>query len=211
MSGSSISIVDLNGEYCVRASRDIKRNEVIIECSNEYTYLNRPGGHIIDDPGLDLVYKMLHDEEDELFPRKHNKFVLDNTYVKIMDRSIRDMLKDKKQQKFFQYFSSVERTKLIRYYAKFIYNAFALGDKGAAINVIAARFNHSCEPNVQFTPIYKDGCFVIVFKALKDIKKGEELFNSYLQDRDMRYIDRMEYLKIHYGFMCSCVKCIKKH
>ncbi|GIQ79712.1 hypothetical protein KIPB_000395 [Kipferlia bialata] len=69
--------------------------------------------------------------------------------------------------------------------------------------LIAARFNHSCMPNVC---LYWDRrTCMMVFHASRDIKKGEQLFVSYCHLEAPRAA-RQAKLDV-YGFKCQCQLC----
>lgn len=56
-------------------------------------------------------------------------------------------------------------------------------------------YNHSFEPNIEFHPNYEKN--VMVFTALRDIKKGEEMCSNYQQGDDPFTIPQ-EYLNYKY-------------
>lgn len=56
-------------------------------------------------------------------------------------------------------------------------------------------YNHSFEPNIEFHPNYEKK--VMVFTALLDIKKGEEMCSNYQQGDDPQKIPK-EYLNYKY-------------
>ncbi|KEQ64083.1 uncharacterized protein M437DRAFT_44843 [Aureobasidium melanogenum CBS 110374] len=66
-------------------------------------------------------------------------------------------------------------------------------------------FNHSCEPNVEF--IRQTDSTTICFYAKRGLKKGEELFVSYLDVQDMSLNERTEMLWPWFEEMCLCPKC----
>jgi len=80
-------------------------------------------------------------------------------------------------------------------------NAFNFNNR-TAILFFATKFNHSCSPHLTYSP---NGEYM-EFTCLKDIRKGEEVFDSYI-NYNMPYADRRERLKRVYGFDCNCVMC----
>ncbi|PHJ17946.1 histone lysine set [Cystoisospora suis] len=64
--------------------------------------------------------------------------------------------------------------------------------------------NHSCWPNVEVDYPYGDKRAVV--RALRDIKAGEELRQSYI-DETLRLRKRRRQLKQHYKFTCNCPRC----
>lgn len=67
-------------------------------------------------------------------------------------------------------------------------------------------FNHSCLPNV--TKLSKDNLAVV--KAIQSIKKGQQLFVTYLAGEltERTSEDRNNELESIYGFRCECELCI---
>lgn len=78
------------------------------------------------------------------------------------------------------------------------------------------RLNHSCVPNAQQTyipaefdstkPDSVNGVGYEVLYATRDIKRGEELCDCYIELRQTTEQRRKE-LKQHYQFVCTCVAC----
>merc|ERR1712142_835842 len=85
-------------------------------------------------------------------------------------------------------------------YGVFKSNSFKINDSVLYLQI--SRFNHSCLPNVahKFT-----GSVGRVY-ALKDIKKGEELFLSY-NGTFASLEDRQRQLQNVYKFTCKCEMC----
>ena len=81
-------------------------------------------------------------------------------------------------------------------------NAFDFGKYGPAILFNGALLNHSCDPNV----IFKQENKYMIFKTIKDINKGEELCNNYI-DITLPKKRRLSILKSQYGFTCTCNRC----
>lgn len=222
----SVQIVSDSGYYKVLATQDIPKGAIVLAGINQHIHNSCDNYNFIDDPALDLVYKMIKSGEDQLFPRQGDTFFLDPYYVKIMNNTIRKFTSDntKKSKQIKKFFDLLDTDTLTRFYAKFVFNAFSIDRKadtrtgqtkiqGSAINVMAARVNHSCLPNVRFYPRLKNSKEYIEFMTIRNIKAGEELFNSYLQNNPsgptMSTEQRQEYLKLHYDFRCECSKCIR--
>ena len=65
---------------------------------------------------------------------------------------------------------------------------------------------HSCIPNA-IVRFRENATAYLV--ALRPIRKGEEIFHSYIENEDP-YEDRAEELLDPYGFICDCPKCIEE-
>jgi hypothetical protein len=79
------------------------------------------------------------------------------------------------------------------------------------------RTNHSCDPNVicsgVFTSIEEFESETAITKAVRPIKKGEEVKFLYLEDTNFLKLDvksRRQFLKKTYGFICMCERCVKE-
>jgi hypothetical protein len=73
---------------------------------------------------------------------------------------------------------------------------------GIALDPIVCSANHSCEPNAS---VLFDQPRVMM-RSLTSIKKGEEVFISYIDNTDP-YYRRQTQLKQRYCFECKCPKC----
>lgn len=68
--------------------------------------------------------------------------------------------------------------------------------------------NHSCDPNIKTAGFAGRTVFL---QAIKDIKEGEEILNSYgMFSRWQSYELRQKYLLENYCFKCNCASCDKK-
>ena len=73
---------------------------------------------------------------------------------------------------------------------------------GICVDPIAAKANHSCDPN----------CVIVWegpslrFRTMRPIKEGEEIFISYI-DASQPYSRRQHELKEKFYFTCECAKC----
>ena len=85
--------------------------------------------------------------------------------------------------------------------AKYMCNAFEFQEK-PVILFTGTLLNHSCLPNVIFGE--KDN--QMYFIAVRDIEKGEEICDSYI-DITFPTKKRKKELKEQYGFDCHCERC----
>lgn len=100
---------------------------------------------------------------------------------------------------------------ILEFSARLINNRMALGPDeecngtavGTGIFPRASMINHNCRPNCLWQT-YKNN--LIVVKAQTKIKKGEELYISYL-DTTMDSKNRQQDLKLNYNFDCDCQGC----
>lgn len=85
-----------------------------------------------------------------------------------------------------------------------------LNCEGSGLYAMQSLCNHSCIPNAEVT--FPNNNFVLSIKAVVDIKQGDEIFISYLDecDRDRSRYSRQKLLRENYLFSCSCEKCISQ-
>ena len=91
--------------------------------------------------------------------------------------------------------------------------SFGETELGAGVFPLAAQFNHCCDPNATFsTSNTCDGPnygATIQVRAIRDIDEGEEIFVNYVPLDKSRYSRRMN-LVLTKGFVCSCMRCLRK-
>jgi hypothetical protein len=76
-----------------------------------------------------------------------------------------------------------------------------------SINPFYSFVNHSCEPNVHWR---NQNSSTIELKAARNIKKGEELYTSYLTGEYMPKAERRKWLNQWLGGDCVCAKCLRE-
>ncbi|CAO1397800.1 unnamed protein product [Diamesa hyperborea] len=86
-------------------------------------------------------------------------------------------------------------------------NAFEVGIANISLRglyPLAAVMNHNCVPNIRYA--YEENS-VMVVRASKLIKKGEQIFNSYT-----KFLWGTQQRRVHLGysknFMCQCERCL---
>mmetsp|Transcript_28388 Transcript_28388/g.79364 ORF Transcript_28388/g.79364 Transcript_28388/m.79364 type:complete len:132 (+) Transcript_28388:615-1010(+) len=82
--------------------------------------------------------------------------------------------------------------------------ARSLSAEGTSMLAIGNCANHSCDPNVFCSSGFPD--FRAQFVALRDIREGEELCRSYIDETKSTAERRADLWKL-YGFVCECPKC----
>lgn len=75
---------------------------------------------------------------------------------------------------------------------------------GTAVNPLYSMFNHSCDPNVDWR--HDDENSTVTMFAERDIKKGEEMFISYI-GKGKGLKERQAKLMPWFGMECACHKC----
>jgi hypothetical protein len=176
--------------YKIIAIKDIKKNDELII---EYCKYNLFGMEVVN-RDIQILKLYLENIDDpiikELYPRTNN-------YIKTkLITRIHKIIKS------YSYFNKFDKDMIKLSIAKYIFNAFEGYDYGPLTLPIIAKINHSCKPNVKFR-FNRDTGSMHLF-AIRDIKKDEEIFVSYLENKKIK--SHKEYLQEHYGFICKC-KC----
>lgn len=176
----------------VKAKQNIKKGEVILK---EYPEINLFGEEEID-KALQIIKIYIDKKESELYPRNYS-------YTKTkMIKNVHNIIKsnNKSNNKLSKYFKNISNDEIEYYYAKYIFNTFEGNRYGPLTLPITAKINHSCNPNVEFKFDEKSGQMITF--ATRNIKSGEEIFDSYLMNKSIKF--HKEYLYEHYGFRCDC-------
>lgn len=84
-------------------------------------------------------------------------------------------------------------------------NNFDIGDGLRAVFPSAARINHACVPNAQGN--FNKSLNAFTIHATHEIRDGEELTISYLEDQLGMQAWRQSALLDRYGFGCTCAAC----
>jgi len=116
-----------------------------------------------------------------------------------MIKDIHKIIKNS-SSKLIDFFDNYDDNIIEFYYAKYLYNSFEGNCFGPLTLPTIAKLNHSCNNNVDFIFDENIGCMKVY--SNKNIKKGEELFDNYLLNKNI--INHKEYLYNHYGFICKC-------
>jgi hypothetical protein len=182
------------------ATRDIKKFTILVIDSSIIPKLE------VNDENKEMMIMyfllMLPNDKKILFemltPHISSEVTISNSDIKekignVKNNKIRNVL-----------IRNIDKVKL--YLEKYKRNAFNLDNIESTINpgilVNGAIFNHNCDPNVSFT--CEDS--KMYFFSNRDIKKGEELCDSYV-DVSLCSKKRRAMLKERYDFVCNCNTC----
>jgi hypothetical protein len=190
--------------YAVKALTNIKKDEIILLEYPECTLY----GEVEIDRGLQVVKKYIEymntEYIKELYPRDFVTFK-PNTIIKNIHKIIKHLDTEQKHNvqvtSIIVFFKQYSKQLIEFYYAKYIYNAFEGFHYGPLTLPMLAKFNHSCKNNnIIFKFDSEKGCMIV--KTTCDIKKGDELFNSYLYNKNIE--NHKAYILEHYNFDCGC-------
>lgn len=151
-----------------------------------------------------LLYKML--TNDQLFNKFLKLVPKDLSYYKVdIDKINLELTKVKKNNKeMYQFFiKNYTFDDILLYCAKYMCNAFDYNNKPAFL-FTGTLLNHSCFPNVIFGPKNNK----MVFIAVRNISKGEEICDNYI-NITMNVKNRQKHLLEQYGFECKCNRCLE--
>jgi hypothetical protein len=168
-----------------------------------YTRKNIPANTIIlkERPSiLDEPYDDVYKFKLIRYLLKHNKREFLNLVPRKLDETTNidyEILKEN----HLQILPELNKKKIILYYYKIMRNWFRFDEKGVIL-FYGTKLNHSCNSNITY---YKKGD-VMVFETKRDIKAGEELFDSYINCQ-LHKEERQSKLKKNYGFECGCDNC----
>jgi len=114
-----------------------------------------------------------------------------------------ELLKVKKHNtEIYDFFVSNHTTNdIVLFCAKYMCNAFNFKDKPSFL-FNGTIINHSCLPNTIFGEVDDK----MIFKAVRDIKIGEEIYDNYV-DITLCKSERNKHLLNQYGFLCNCERC----
>ncbi len=182
--------------YKIIAKNKIKKGEIILVEEPIYKEADI----------IKLLYEILRNKDDyniiSLYPRKYmnlnNPYFNNNYFINIMK-----VINNYNNTKIRKFLLLIDINTLFFYYLKILFNAFQMNNY-ACILPIGAMMNHSCSPNI----IFYEKNNMMIFEALTNINKNDELCYSYL--RNYKYAnnkDKQLYLLNHYNFICECPLC----
>lgn len=192
--------------YGLVAKENIKSNTIIIK---EKPAFMIPEDEYIFSEMFQLLYHVLTSDDNDKINEFYNlapNEIFDHRFAK---KKIKKELMNIKKLKgaypriIYNYFSNYDEDELILLCQKYMCNAFKFGDRGPAILFNGTILNHSCIPNT----IYGVQDNEMHFMTVREIKKGEEITDSYINIKS-NHKKRVKRLKKQYGFMCRCERCL---
>ena len=86
------------------------------------------------------------------------------------------------------------------------------GRFGIAINPLYSFFNHSCDPNVTYDVDCESSSGTLRMKTIRKVRAGNELFISYIPEKDLQepVEERRKKLRHWFGGDCQCPRCRKE-
>lgn len=184
--------------YGFIAKEPIMAGEIVIK--------EKPYVTIEDDNVYSEVFQLLYlILSDSVLKSQFQQLVPDNTDNIMIDQTniIKELKKViAKNNTIYEFFAkNYTLDEIMLLCAKYMCNAFEFKNK-PVILFTGTILNHSCLPNVIFGE--KDN--QMYFMAIRDIQKGEEICDSYI-DITLPTNKRKKELKEQYGFNCHCERC----
>ncbi|KAG1407820.1 hypothetical protein G6F60_001910 [Rhizopus arrhizus] len=85
---------------------------------------------------------------------------------------------------------------------------FNINNQNGGMYLVHSHINHNCYPNVSIDYPNPKSQYKIAVRAVRDIKQGEQLFETYVNPRWNKET-RQTYLDKSYLFNCKCERCEK--
>lgn len=85
---------------------------------------------------------------------------------------------------------------------------FNINNQNGGMYLVQSHMNHDCHPNVSIEHPYPLSQYKLAVRAVRDIKKGEQLCETYVNPRWNKET-RVNYLDKTYMFKCHCERCEK--
>lgn len=158
-----------------------------------------------------IIYNVLTSRDEhvisqfeKLIPTTHDEHTIKYSIILSQINKIND-------EKIKTFLQSINKKEMELYCSKYIRNAFNFNVKNRNMKVNpvilfnGAVFNHSCIPNVIFSP--QDADKKVYFFTTKKIEAGEELCSCYC-DLKLNKKDRKSRMLQQYGFKCCCERCL---
>lgn len=169
---------------------------------------------------MEFVKNTLREDPDQLPALRNDRITRYHFFFKLKKRmqyGLEDALDDVKLvfkimtllPKIRGMFDSEEKQRFLKQiiaHHLFIISTNSIGsNKANSIYNVYSLFNHACEPNI----VASDSGKLKGGKTTRLVKKGEQLFISYLSPIEMRLPkrDRQRILQSGWGFECKCRKC----
>jgi hypothetical protein len=180
-------------------NNNLNANEIIlIEKPN--IFINNPK----EEPMFEILYNIYNygniKDWNNLVPNKLLYNTLLTNFMHIKNKKIKNWL------------ISMDKNELLLSCEKYKQNAFNMDNSKKNIKpcilFIGAKFNHSCNPNINFRWDNKLGA--MIFYTNQIINKNTELQDNYI-DITLPYENRQKRLQEQYKFICNCNKCLDKN
>lgn len=186
-----------NKGFGMVATNDIKKGTILIK-DIPFTITSKK----IYSEIFQLIYDALNDKNIvekfmKLLPKSLGCYKIDKNRIVNELKKVKD--NDPDMYNFFV--TNYTFDEILLLCAKYMSNGFEFKGKPCFL-FTGTLLNHSCLPNVIFGE--QDG--MITFIAIRNIKKGEEICDNYI-DITLPKKERLKQLSDRYGFVCCCERC----
>lgn len=84
---------------------------------------------------------------------------------------------------------------------------FNINNQNGGMYLVHSHINHNCHPNVSIDYPQRNSQYKLTVRAIRDIRKGEQLYETYVNPR-WNKDTRQTYLDKSYLFTCQCDRCV---
>lgn len=166
---------------------------------------------------MQFIENILQEDSNLLPTSTHDQVSKYQFFFKLKKRMVANLADVKRLYKFIMclpkvraMFDSVDKQRFLMHmiaHHSFVVDTNSIGSNTVSnVNNVFSLFNHSCAPNI----IHKSSGKLSFCKTSRRVKKGEQLFISYLSPYEMELLKehRQEKLRSGWGFDCLCKKCV---
>ncbi|XP_055326476.1 SET and MYND domain-containing protein 4-like [Sitodiplosis mosellana] len=166
---------------------------------------------------MQFVENTLREDPDKLPTSMHDNVSKYHFFFKLKKRMVNPLDGVKRVYQWIMLlpkiralFDNVEKQHFLMHliaHHSLIVDTNSIGSKESSnVNIVFSMFNHCCEPNVKESSSEK----ITYCTTSRPVKKGEQLFISYLSPDEMKLPKekRQEKLRNAWGFVCKCKKCV---
>ena len=172
----------------------IRDNPVILLANELYSDIFQFIDQILESHNITIKFM-------KLYPKSLKEYQMNE---KIKNNIIEELNSLKKYDinMYRRFIQNYDINQILLFCAKYMCNAFEIKGRPAFL-FTGTLLNHSCVPNVIFGEIGDQ----IVFMAVRDINKGEQIYDNYV-DITLNTERRKKELLVRYGFECCCESCM---
>lgn len=183
-----VDVINIDGTLCLVANTNIEKNEIVLidDCIVKCN---------LDIPGMYETFLNLEPNQRKFMETCANSV---------------ESFSEPDWSEIDSYLKAIGNESILKDFAKFVSimrcNGHATNESNMdwALFPIGLRANHSCDPNVTFRCVHDR----LVYAALRPIKRGEQIFMSYIEPLYGSTIYRKNLTQKDKSFECQCSRCM---